>query len=117
MTRWWNYGDAMKQWLSNRNRLSAREEQVVALIENGCTNREIGERLGISPTTVKRHLTNIYDKVGVSSRLELGVWKAQRDDSLRSEYLQTQVDLLAVNPNEAHCVCGAAFVASMSSAK
>jgi DNA-binding CsgD family transcriptional regulator len=37
----------------------------------GETYREIAERLGIAPNTVRRHLANIYDKLGISSKVEL----------------------------------------------
>ena len=48
--------------------LSARELEVLAHVAEGRTNREIGERLSISPHTVGRHLENVYAKLGVSSR-------------------------------------------------
>jgi DNA-binding NarL/FixJ family response regulator len=51
--------------------LSAREQQVVQAVAEGLTNREIGERLKLSRHTVKNYLLRIYDKVGVSSRMEL----------------------------------------------
>ena len=54
--------------------LSARELQVVALIVEGCTNRDVASQFGISEDTVKRHMTNIFDKTGVSSRLELALF-------------------------------------------
>jgi len=51
--------------------LSERELEVVRLLAEGLTNREIGERLGLSPHTVKNYLFRVFDKVGVSSRMEL----------------------------------------------
>ena len=48
--------------------LSRRETEVLALLAERMTNREIGEKLYISPATVKRHTHNIYGKLGVSSR-------------------------------------------------
>jgi DNA-binding NarL/FixJ family response regulator len=54
--------------------LTARELQIVALVVEGGTNREIAESLGLSDDTVKHHLSNIFDKVGVHSRLELGLF-------------------------------------------
>lgn len=50
--------------------LSRREIDVVALLSKGRSNREIASALFISGGTVKRHLTNIYAKLGVTSRLE-----------------------------------------------
>ncbi len=52
-------------------RLSERELQVVRGIAEGLTNKEIAERLLLSQHTVKNYLFRIYDKLGVSSRLEL----------------------------------------------
>ena len=49
-------------------------EQLLALVVEGGTNKDIGSQLGISEETVKRHLTNIFDKAGVSSRLELAMF-------------------------------------------
>jgi DNA-binding CsgD family transcriptional regulator len=51
--------------------LTAREEQVVNLVAEGIGNREIGEQLGIKENTVKKSLLRIYDKLGVSNRVEL----------------------------------------------
>jgi two-component system, NarL family, nitrate/nitrite response regulator NarL len=54
--------------------LSVRERQVIALIAEGLKNRQIAERLFISPTTVTHHLSSIYSKLGVSDRLELVIY-------------------------------------------
>ena len=51
--------------------LSKREREVVSAVAEGLTNREIGERLGLSKHTVKNYLLNVFDKVGVSNRVEL----------------------------------------------
>src|SRR5437879_3688573 len=51
--------------------LSDREKEIVQLVAQGYRNKEIGERLFISEQTVKNHLHNIFDKLGVSDRLEL----------------------------------------------
>lgn len=53
--------------------LTARETEIVSAIKDGKSNREIAKQFWISEETVKRHLSNIYGKVGVSSRLELAV--------------------------------------------
>lgn len=54
--------------------LTPRELQMVTAVVEGCSNRDIAQRHAISEETVKRHLTNIFDKTGVSSRLELGMF-------------------------------------------
>lgn len=56
---------------SIRNSLSARELQVVRAVAAGLRNRVIAEQLGIAEGTVKLHLHNIYEKLGIDSRLEL----------------------------------------------
>ncbi|MBK6768540.1 MAG: hypothetical protein IPG72_05825 [Ardenticatenales bacterium] len=48
--------------------LSAREREVLGLVSDGLTNQEIAERLVISVATVKRHLTNVYGKLGADGR-------------------------------------------------
>ena len=48
--------------------LSDREVEVLALVATGMTNREIGSQLVISEKTVARHMSNIFTKIGVSSR-------------------------------------------------
>ena len=54
--------------------LSDREKQIIELVAQGYRNREIGEKLFISGHTVKNHLHNIFDKLGVSDRLELAIY-------------------------------------------
>jgi DNA-binding NarL/FixJ family response regulator len=54
--------------------LTPREREVVSAVVQGLSNREIAGRLSVSEDTVKHHLTNIYDKLGLSSRVELVVY-------------------------------------------
>jgi DNA-binding NarL/FixJ family response regulator len=51
--------------------LTPRERQIVTLLLEGCTNRTIAARLGITDQTVNNQLFTLYQKVGVGSRLEL----------------------------------------------
>lgn len=57
-----------------RFKLTKRELQVVRLVAQGLSNREIADALAITEDTTKRHLTNIFDKVGMSTRLELALF-------------------------------------------
>jgi DNA-binding NarL/FixJ family response regulator len=58
----------------DRFRLTPRELEIVRHIVEGGTNRDIATALGISEDTVKHHLRNVFDKLGVSNRLELGLF-------------------------------------------
>jgi len=51
--------------------LTPREEQVVALVADGLPNRDIALEMGVTENTVKKYLFYIFDKIGVSSRVEL----------------------------------------------
>jgi DNA-binding NarL/FixJ family response regulator len=51
--------------------LSYRERQVVSLVCDGLSNKEIAERLGITEGTIKIHLHSVYEQLGVRSRIEL----------------------------------------------
>lgn len=53
------------------SRLTSRESEIVSAIREGNSNKEIASKLSISEETVKRHLSNIYAKLGITSRLEL----------------------------------------------
>jgi DNA-binding NarL/FixJ family response regulator len=59
--------------------LTQREMQIIGLIVAAAGNKKIADALGISEKTVKHHLTNIFEKLGVSSRLELALFAAQHD--------------------------------------
>ena len=54
--------------------LTPSELKIVGKIANGSSNKEMGQEFRISERTVKHHLTNIFDKLGISSRLELAVF-------------------------------------------
>jgi DNA-binding NarL/FixJ family response regulator len=51
--------------------LTSREEQVVALVTDGLSNRDVANELGLSEHTVKKYLFRIFEKLGISSRVEL----------------------------------------------
>ena len=53
--------------------LTTREIQIAKAVAEGRGNRDIANQLGITEQTVKNHLTSIYEKVGVGSRLQLAL--------------------------------------------
>jgi len=55
-------------------RLTPKELQIVALVAEGCKNKEIAERLGTKEQVVKNYLRVVYDKTGVGDRLELALF-------------------------------------------
>jgi len=74
LTDWTGLG----QKSSGGSDLTSRESEIVSAIKTGRSNREIALQMSISEETVKRHLSNIYGKLGISSRLELALL-ARRD--------------------------------------
>lgn len=60
--------------VSEKEPLSEREEQILALIVEGLSNSEIGERIYLSPNTVKKHIRNILQKLHVNNRIEAAVY-------------------------------------------
>ena len=58
--------------------LTSREREIIKLIAQGLPNNSIAERLSIAEKTVRNHLTIVYSKLQVSSRLELAIYAAQR---------------------------------------
>jgi two-component system nitrate/nitrite response regulator NarL len=62
--------------------LTSRELEIVGAVVAALGNKEIANSLGISDKTVKHHLTNIFDKLGVSSRLELALFAVHHNIEL-----------------------------------
>lgn len=54
--------------------LSGRENEVLALVAEGCTNPEIATKLSVSENTVRFHMKNIFEKLGVTNRTEAAAW-------------------------------------------
>lgn len=73
------------------NLLTAREEQVVALVADGLSNRDVARELGLTENTVKKYLFRIFDKVGCSSRVELVLYAVTRGTSRAAEWVPTQL--------------------------
>lgn len=59
---------------SPRGRVTARELEVIRAVVAGATNKEIAAQFGLSEQTVKNHLSSVFDKLGVSTRLELALY-------------------------------------------
>jgi len=57
-----------------RDRMTAKELRIVALIVQGYKNKEIAAQLGTTEQVIKNYLRNVYDKIGVSDRLELALF-------------------------------------------
>jgi two-component system nitrate/nitrite response regulator NarL len=64
--------------MKGMNLLSKREAQVVALVAEGLPNKEISLKLGISEHTVSNYLLRVYNKLGISTRVELVLYVMNR---------------------------------------
>jgi two-component system, NarL family, nitrate/nitrite response regulator NarL len=60
--------------------LTPREGEVVHLLAEGMSTREISHKVGVTEHTIRNYLSNIYDKVGVSSRVELALYAITREE-------------------------------------
>jgi len=67
--------------------LTPREEQVVALVADGLPNRKIAEELNLSEHTVKKYLFRIFDKLGISSRVELVLYAVSHASQRVAEWV------------------------------
>ena len=67
--------------------LTPRQRDVVALITRGLSNRQIAERLVISERTADRHVSNILETLGLSSRAQVAAWASRR--GMGVEYRET----------------------------
>jgi two-component system nitrate/nitrite response regulator NarL len=61
-------------------RLTPREAEVVHLLADGLSTRDISQRLALTEHTIRNYLSTIYDKLGVSSRVELALYAVARED-------------------------------------
>jgi DNA-binding NarL/FixJ family response regulator len=61
--------------------LTDREREVLILVAQGLANKQIARRLGISEKTVKAHLTNVFQRIGVADRTQAALW-AERNGLL-----------------------------------
>lgn len=67
--------------------LTSREEQVVALVADGLSNRNIAGELGLSEHTVKKYLFRIFDKLGISNRVELVLYAVHHSAPRQSDWV------------------------------
>jgi len=75
------FRDSHRMERPSRSELTAREQQVLELVEQGMKNKEIARELGIRPGTVKIHLKHIFEKTGVRGRYGLAL-SVMRDKGL-----------------------------------
>src|ERR1700675_2903223 len=67
--------------------LTPREEQVVALVADGLSNREVARELCLSEHTIKKYLFRIFDKLGISSRVELVLYALSHGGSRQAKWV------------------------------
>ena len=73
---------------SNGDRLlTPREEQMVALVAEGLGNRQIARELNLSEHTIKKYLFRIFEKLGISTRVELVLYAVNNGDPRQAEWL------------------------------
>src|SRR5918999_386740 len=71
MSPWLPSVACMKTTVERQHLITERQREVVTLIAAGCSNEEVGERLGISPRTVKAHCDVLRQKLGVARRRQI----------------------------------------------
>jgi len=81
--------------------LSKREMEVVHCLAEGLSNREIAERLGLSQHTVKNYLFRVFDKLGVSSRVELLFMTLSQSSTERTELGELVASSMKAGPKDA----------------
>jgi DNA-binding CsgD family transcriptional regulator len=65
--------------------MTKREAEVVRLAVEGLSNREIGQQLGLTEHTVKNYLFRVFDKLGVSNRVELVLSCLRQEEDVRED--------------------------------
>ena len=66
--------DRRRRPVAVRTDISQREREVLELVAQGLANKQVGRRLGISERTVKAHLTSVFQRIGVSDRVQAAIW-------------------------------------------
>jgi len=73
--------------VSGEKLLTSREEQVVALVADGLSNRHVATELGLSEHTVKKYLFHIFEKLGISNRVELVLYAMNHSAEQPAEWI------------------------------
>jgi DNA-binding NarL/FixJ family response regulator len=81
-----------------RDTLTRREKTIISYLMLGCRNREIARRLSLTEQTIKNHLRAIYDKVGVSDRLELVLYAIHQGLDLPRVDREPEISPLSPDP-------------------
>ena len=63
--------------MPRQDELTDRELDVLRLVAEGMANKQIARKLGISERTVKAHLTSVFQRLGVSDRVQAALWAQQ----------------------------------------
>ena len=73
---------------SGQSLVTPREEQVVALVADGLSNRQVANELGLSEHTIKKYLLQIFDKLGISTRVELVLYAVSHGENRQAEWMR-----------------------------
>ena len=77
-----------------QNDLTPREQEIVNLLPGGMTNGEIADLLGISEWTVKRHISNAFEKMGVTNRTQAAVQMLRLQNHALLRTLGTRIQVM-----------------------
>jgi two-component system nitrate/nitrite response regulator NarL len=86
------------------HQLSRREQEIAQLVAEGCSNRQISERLKLSEHTIKNYLFRVFEKLGVSTRVELTLYALNGGNFSRSEPPSSR-PAAAARPEQAESKC------------
>lgn len=84
--------------LTSSRPLSKREEEISYLVAEGCSNRQISERLGLSEHTIKNYLFRVFEKLGVSTRVGLALYALKQGNRSRTQRPSTRPASLSDPP-------------------
>jgi LuxR family transcriptional regulator of csgAB operon len=67
----------ISSYIASSSDLTSREKEILTQLITGASNKQIADRLFISPHTVKTHIYNVYKKLGINNRLQATLWAAK----------------------------------------